>query len=78
MAEREEIKIPPGLEAAMKALAKVPNIKPITIPNIDLDAFKKPHADALAVFPEIQKRFGATVRSSWLLVALRRHRRSAR
>jgi hypothetical protein len=49
--------IPPGLEAAMKALAKVPNVKPISIPNIDLSAFAKAQADALAVFPEVQKRF---------------------
>lgn len=43
----------------MKALARVPNIKPITIPNIDLSAFAKAQANVLAVFPEIQKRFAA-------------------
>ncbi|MGY4600384.1 hypothetical protein ACVWXL_008130 [Bradyrhizobium sp. GM22.5] len=43
----------------MAALAKVPNIKPISIPNIDLSAIKKAHANALAVFPEIQKQFAA-------------------
>lgn len=43
----------------MKALAKVPNIKPISIPNIDLSAFAKAQANALAVFPQIQKQFAA-------------------
>jgi hypothetical protein len=57
--EDQKFQIPPGLEAAMKALAKVQNVKPISIPDIDLSAFAKAQANALAVFPEIQKQFAA-------------------
>ena len=43
----------------MEAIAKVPKIPSFSIPNIDLSAFASAHADAMAVFPEIQKQFAA-------------------
>jgi hypothetical protein len=59
MTEGKGLQLPPGLQPAIEAIAKVPNIKPITFPTIDLSGFAKAHANAMAVFPELQRQFAA-------------------
>jgi uncharacterized coiled-coil protein SlyX len=59
MAEDKGPQLPPGLKAAIEAMAKVPNIKQITFPTIDLSGLAKAHANAMAVFPELQRQFAA-------------------
>jgi hypothetical protein len=49
--------LPPGLKAAIEAIARVPSFKPISIPKIDLSAITKAHQNSLAIFPEIQRQF---------------------
>jgi hypothetical protein len=57
--DNDDPRLTSGVKAALEAFSKLPNIAPISIPKIDLSRFAKVHEDALAVFPEIQKRFAA-------------------
>jgi hypothetical protein len=70
MTEHKEFQLSPGMQAAMEAIAKMPDIRSIVLPNIDLTAFAKARADAMAVFPEIQKQLAAQLQP---LADLRKH-----
>lgn len=55
MSPEDETRVFPGIESILTTLAKVPSIKLATIPKLDLASLAKVQADALAVFPEIQR-----------------------
>ncbi|OPH84363.1 hypothetical protein [Nitrobacter vulgaris] len=62
MSSENERQVFPGIESILRALAKVPDIKPMAIPKLDMAALAKVQVDALAVFPEIQRRLAEQAR----------------